>query len=400
MTDWLSMVAQTLLVTAGAFAAIALIASYRRFERLTEEARAARAETGDARVRFEALVADRIADRNRKGAPFTVALLKLNDGSETAATAPPAPEMTEQEIARLRRILRRTDEIIALSNGTVGLLIEAPAASRAKWLGRVVRELSVGEKNATGSVPYRPIAVGHASYPDDASRAVALIDIAERRLRESSQSVGLETVSSSSDWAAFLSGEQDLAAGAVAFSPKGDAGEGACTVGAFLDFAAFETAATKLVSLRRQEGLSTALLAVDIDQLKKYNQQYGRETGDRLLRDVGRLIQANARETDVVGRGEDDLFFVALACDGACAARVADRLLNVIRRAPLAGADLRATVTIGVAGSPEGGRTAADLMRAARVALNVGKAKGRNQVSVFQPEMRRLRPSAAPADVL
>src|SRR5690606_520553 len=82
---------------------------------------------------------------------------------------------------------------------------------------------------------------------------------------------------------------------------------GAYTRGAFEErlHAAIEKATSG-----RGEGL--ALLFVDLDRFKFVNDTYGHEVGDKLLREVGRVLRQNVRGHDLVGRVGGDEFTVAL----------------------------------------------------------------------------------------
>ena len=134
---------------------------------------------------------------------------------------------------------------------------------------------------------------------------------------------------------------------------------------------------------QRGEG-SVALLMIDIDHFKKYNDQFGHQTGDAVLMAIARCIGVSARRAaDVAARYGGEEFAVLLP-----GASMQDALDNAerIRTAVLAlpalagGPDVTPTVSIGVAaGAPAAGIALRDLVKAADTALYDAKATGRNR---------------------
>jgi diguanylate cyclase (GGDEF)-like protein/PAS domain S-box-containing protein len=62
----------------------------------------------------------------------------------------------------------------------------------------------------------------------------------------------------------------------------------------------------------QQPDLMTALLFIDVDRFKQFNDDFGHEIGDRALKMVAATLRLNTRETDVVGRWGGDEFVVIL----------------------------------------------------------------------------------------
>ncbi len=136
-------------------------------------------------------------------------------------------------------------------------------------------------------------------------------------------------------------------------------------------------------------GLGLALLFVDVDEFKAFNDSMGHQAGDECLQKVARLmVDSLHREGDVLARygGEE---FVALLpnIDAQGAVLVAERLRAVVEAANVAhpGGRLgRVTVSVGVSHAPSrsSGCTPAALVEQADAALYMAKAAGRNRVVV------------------
>jgi diguanylate cyclase (GGDEF)-like protein len=123
-------------------------------------------------------------------------------------------------------------------------------------------------------------------------------------------------------------------------------------------------------------GEPVSILVIDIDDFKQLNDRNGHAHGDRVLRTAARLLRRHARDADTAGRlGGDELAIAARNTSSAAAATLSARLLAGFAREEIA-------VSIGVATSPLHGRTSAELIHAADVALLKAKGQGKHRVSV------------------
>lgn len=130
----------------------------------------------------------------------------------------------------------------------------------------------------------------------------------------------------------------------------------------------------RLVSLRAglTEDGESALLMLDVDELKAFNDTLGHEAGDRVLILLAREIRAVCRGEDFVARVGGDEFVIVMEHAGEQAAlAVAERLHRTLKdvHTEIPGAPTSIRVSIGVALAPTDGRSAADLLRAADLAM-------------------------------
>jgi len=135
------------------------------------------------------------------------------------------------------------------------------------------------------------------------------------------------------------------------------------------------------IASARRNGLSLALLFIDVDRFKRINDALGHAMGDQVLQSLARRLEAGVRKSDTVSRQGGDEFVVLLP-EVACAADAAfraDKLLAAMA-APhrIAGQDLYVTASVGIAMFPAAGPDAESLLNEADFALLRAKALGRH----------------------
>jgi two-component system cell cycle response regulator len=135
----------------------------------------------------------------------------------------------------------------------------------------------------------------------------------------------------------------------------------------------------------RAGGRSLALLLVDLDALKPFNDRWGHAAGDRMLRGVAEVLLANVRPSDTVARmGGDEMAVIMPETDPETAADIAARLVDVISHMGADSgkrADVSITVSIGLA-SLGASDDADSLLARADSALYAAKKQGRNRFAV------------------
>lgn len=137
------------------------------------------------------------------------------------------------------------------------------------------------------------------------------------------------------------------------------------------------------LSIRNDETISIVLL--DIDNFKKINERHGHVGGDAVIRNVGRIIAEQLRDSDVACRFGGDEFFIL--CRQATISNVigfADDLLHALAVDPYRpnGQEVGVSVSIGVATIPGVHEisTAVEFFQCADMALRACKQRGRNSV--------------------
>jgi two-component system cell cycle response regulator len=129
-----------------------------------------------------------------------------------------------------------------------------------------------------------------------------------------------------------------------------------------------------------------AVLMIDIDFFKRVNDTHGHPAGDAVLREVASRIARHVRAFDLVARyGGEEFVVVMPETPLPVASMVAERLRSMVAGKAITlgdgAGDLKATISIGIAITREGGDNAAALLQRADKALYQAKAGGRNCVA-------------------
>jgi diguanylate cyclase (GGDEF)-like protein len=127
-----------------------------------------------------------------------------------------------------------------------------------------------------------------------------------------------------------------------------------------------------------------SLLVIDGDSMKSVNDQFGHAEGNRLIVELTEVMRSALRVTDVLGRfGGDEFTIVLPRTCSRDALNVAERVRQAVATHVFRtswGEPMRATVSVGVASSPQDGMSGDELFRAADGSLYAAKQAGRNKV--------------------
>jgi diguanylate cyclase (GGDEF)-like protein len=135
-------------------------------------------------------------------------------------------------------------------------------------------------------------------------------------------------------------------------------------------------------------GQSLCLALTDIDFFKKFNDVFGHQEGDVVLRKVAQLCQQRARPQDIVCRyGGEEFVVIMPDCDIVEARAVMDGLRAYCAEHMIGGSGPEAraiNLSIGLCAYPQGAKEQRELIHVADAALYKAKHFGRNQVRSYK----------------
>ncbi len=145
---------------------------------------------------------------------------------------------------------------------------------------------------------------------------------------------------------------------------------------------------------------SVAIIMMDLDRFKMFNDTFGHQAGDALLRGFGDFLIKNTRGQDIACRYGGEEFAVVLSDTTlAGALKRANILREEVRQLKVHyGGELLGMVSlsVGLALFPDHGTTIAEVLRAADQALYSAKREGRDRVCVWSSEVKQIDPEAVP----
>jgi len=134
-----------------------------------------------------------------------------------------------------------------------------------------------------------------------------------------------------------------------------------------------------------RHGTALSLLMIDFDHFKELNDLHGHLAGDAALAHLAAVLQRAVRNEDIVARfGGEEFVIVLRAIELEPAVALGERLRRLVEATVIRyrGLELRATISIGVAGIPTTrAETVEQLVEAADQALYRAKHAGRNRVA-------------------
>jgi diguanylate cyclase (GGDEF)-like protein len=134
-------------------------------------------------------------------------------------------------------------------------------------------------------------------------------------------------------------------------------------------------------SHNRRDVLDVALIMFDIDHFKPFNDNYGHDVGDRVLKQVAGVILEQVRKTDIPVRFGGEEFMVFVTASAQAAAKLAERIRKKVEALPLdvEGKKVQVTMSGGVS-AHEDNESLEQLTKRADQLLYKAKREGRNRI--------------------
>lgn len=161
----------------------------------------------------------------------------------------------------------------------------------------------------------------------------------------------------------------------------------------------FDETLKTLVKDSLEQGQPFAVYLLDIDNFKFFNDQYGNDVGDKMVKEIGNRLISMMRDVDTVARLDGDEFVVLQKeiADRESTEDVAKRMLKVLSQSfEYRGFTLKTTASIGVSFFPDDVHLTEDnnllseeIVNNASVALQEAKINGRGGFQIFNEVMRK-----------
>ena len=151
----------------------------------------------------------------------------------------------------------------------------------------------------------------------------------------------------------------------------------------------YEILEKELWRLRRYGG-QISLIMVDIDNLKKINDEYGHRVGDKVIKEISKRIKECIRQIDTAARyGGDEFAVILLNTSLIDASVVAKRMVDAVAKTPTAWNKEQIPLSISVGlGQYDAGASPEDITSRSDQALYAAKQAGKNTVRIFQPSQK------------
>lgn len=139
------------------------------------------------------------------------------------------------------------------------------------------------------------------------------------------------------------------------------------------------------VSHAKRYDTKFSLIIIDIDFFKKFNDNFGHQSGDAVLRQVAQELKKNVRATDIVCRyGGEEMSIILPNTKNEEAVSIANKLCSLVSSKKMKlsnGRESNVTISLGVSTYKEDGETPAEIIEAADKRLYNAKENGRNRVN-------------------
>ena len=149
----------------------------------------------------------------------------------------------------------------------------------------------------------------------------------------------------------------------------------------------FQDTLKKQMDIARRYNQKFSLIIVDIDFFKKFNDTYGHQVGDAVLRQVAKILKDNSRATDYVCRyGGEEMTIILPNTSAEDALFNANRICKAVADTPFYITPVEKTnitISLGVATFPDNAQSPQDLIEWADKGLYYAKEHGRNQVGRY-----------------
>ncbi|MTK12520.1 MAG: diguanylate cyclase, partial [Clostridiaceae bacterium] len=158
----------------------------------------------------------------------------------------------------------------------------------------------------------------------------------------------------------------------------------------------FHDALKEIIVQAEQSKLPVSLIIADIDYFKHYNDIYGHQKGDEVLKKIGYILKNNVRESDIVARyGGEEFSIILPDTDENDALVVAERIRAAVEMWKFEGEEDqpkgKITISVGVSTFPIKAKNEMELVNSADDALYRAKFFNKNRVETYYSVIEELK---------
>lgn len=158
----------------------------------------------------------------------------------------------------------------------------------------------------------------------------------------------------------------------------------------------FQEALKNYINEAKIKNYPVSLALIDIDCFKSYNDLYGHQAGDRILKEIAFILKTNIRESDILARyGGEEFAIIMPKTDEKQALEIAERLRNIIDKYRFQGEEnlpnSNLTISIGVSCYPDKAKSLNDLINSTDDALYRAKFFNKNRVETYRSVLEELK---------
>ena len=158
----------------------------------------------------------------------------------------------------------------------------------------------------------------------------------------------------------------------------------------------FQESLKSHMNLAQAKNYPIAMALIDIDCFKAYNDLYGHQAGDKVLKEIASLLKANMRPKDILARyGGEEFAIIMPETDEKQALEISEKLRMIIDKTSFEGEEnlpnANLTISIGVSCFPEKAKNLNELINSTDDALYRAKFFNKNRVETYRSVLEELK---------
>ena len=367
---------QLLLVIGIAFAIITLIASTTRFHRMIQFSEEELQTLDDVNNFFFIQVTRYLSKINRKSSGFGVLIIQFK-------TDPSALRPVQEQMLHLLPEWSRDeiDTTCMFHEDCIATIVDTEEENVETVARRITRDLTEQIKGIPAITAFR---VGASAFPMHGLTSQDLIDTATKAAEAASYETGLPVHTSPPPEDAKEKAPEPDASGEISKKEKQSHIDPLTGV---LKSTSIASYMRKYLADLRQKRQPAAVLCVGINRIGNIINLHGEEAADTVIAGISEVIQRLTRDSDLIGRYHRDDFLVLAPCTLEQGEMIAIRLREAVQKEVFLfdGKRIKASISVGISGHPEHGRTLRELFGKAFTALEIVREWDTSSCLAFDP---------------